>query len=43
MSDPTSFPQYKFAPFQSGMGMCNPSTDYSNPQKGGSRKSKKIH
>jgi hypothetical protein len=42
MSDPTSFQQYKFAPFQSGMGMCNPSTDFSGSKKGGSRKSKKM-
>merc|ERR1711865_690111 len=36
----TSFPQHDFKPFQSGMGMCNPSTDYSG-SKGGSNKTKK--
>ena len=39
MSYNTSYPQYKFAPFQSGSGTCYPSTDFKG-YKGGSKKRK---
>jgi len=39
MSYNTSYPQYKFAPFQSGSGTCYPSTDFKG-YKGGAKKRK---